>query len=92
MNPLAVLRVVLGSVYVLFVPGYFLTQALFKRDEIDFLENITLSIVLSVTAVPLAVLLASTVFGVRINALNSIIIIALIVVLSVLYTRFVKRR
>jgi uncharacterized membrane protein len=84
------LRIVIGSVFVLFVPGYFLTQALFKKDEIDFLERITLSIVMSITAVPLAVLFLNVIFGVKIIALNTVIIILGIVLLSVVYTRYVK--
>ena len=85
------LQVVFGSVFVLFVPGYFLTQAFFKRDEIDFLEKITLSIVLSITSVPLAVLFLNVIFGVKINAVNTSVIILVIAIISHIYTKYIKR-
>jgi len=91
MTVLSILKVVLGSIFVLFIPGYFLTLAFFKRGEIDFLEKITLSIVLSITAVPLMLLFLSVVFGVKITAINTSVIILAIVAASFLYTNYLKK-
>ncbi|MFH1835837.1 MAG: DUF1616 domain-containing protein [Methanobacteriota archaeon] len=91
MTVLSILKVVLGSIFVLFIPGYFLTLAFFKRDEIDFLEKITLSIVLSITAVPLMLLFLSVVFGVKITAINTSVIILAIVSVSFFYTNYLKK-
>ncbi|MBU0649488.1 DUF1616 domain-containing protein [Patescibacteria group bacterium] len=91
MSLLTFIRVVLGSVFVLFVPGYFLMQAFFKKEEIDFLEKITLSIVLSITSVPLAILFLNVIFGVKINAVNTTVIILMIAVVSYIYTKYIKK-
>ena len=91
MGLLSVLRIIVGSVYMLFIPGYFLTQALFKKDELDFLERVTLSIVLSITAVPLAVLFLNVIFGVKIVVLNTVLIIFGIIVASYVYTKYLKK-
>jgi len=91
MGLLSVLRIIVGSVYMLFIPGYFLTQALFKRDELDFLERVTLSIVMSITAVPLAVLFLNVIFGVKIAALNTVLIIFGIIVAAYVYTKYLKK-
>jgi len=91
MGLLSVLRIIVGSVYMLFIPGYFLTQALFKKDELDFLERVTLSIVLSITAVPIAVLFLNVIFGVKIMALNTVLIILGIIVASYVYTKYLKK-
>ena len=91
MGVLEVLRIILGSVYVLFIPGYFLTQAIFKKDEIDILELITLSIVLSITAVPLAVLMANVIFAVKITALNTILIIFILILASITYRKYLRK-
>lgn len=52
-NPLALLRVGLGMVYVLLVPGYLLQSALFPRnDQLDLLERVAFSLGLSIAIVP----------------------------------------
>ena len=65
--PLVYARYVLGSVYVLFTPGYSLIQALyFRREELEDLERLALSIGLSLALVPLVGLVLNyTPFGIR---------------------------
>ena len=54
---LAPLRLVLGILFVLFVPGYWLTAALFpSRQDIDGIERLGLSLGLSVAWVPVLAL------------------------------------
>jgi len=51
------LRILLGLAYVLFVPGYCLTAALFPRvDDLNRVERLGLSIGLSVASIPILVL------------------------------------
>ncbi len=69
---LDVLRVVGGSVIVLFLPGFSLTYALFSKREIDSLERFTLSVALSIATVPLAVFFANRFLGVEITLINSV--------------------
>lgn len=61
------LRYVLGSIAVLFLPGYSLIEALYpKMGDLDPLERLALSIGLSLALVPLVGLLLNyTPFGIR---------------------------
>jgi len=82
------LRIVFGSVFVLFIPGFVLTFVFFpynsEKDSIDLLERIALSFALSIAVVPLAVFYFNLI-GVKINTLNtSLIIIGIILISSVL--------
>jgi hypothetical protein len=67
--PLVVLRWILGSVFVLFIPGYVTVEALFpKSRELDGIERFALSIGLSLAMVPLiGVLLNYTPWGIRLT-------------------------
>jgi hypothetical protein len=67
--PYEVLRWVLGSVFVFFIPGYVTVEALFpKSSELDSIERIALSIGLSLALVPLvALLLNYTPWGIRLT-------------------------
>jgi len=66
-GPLLPLRYVLGTVLVLFLPGYALVEALYPRgDELSPLERLALSIGLSLALVPLVGLVLNyTPFGIR---------------------------
>jgi len=88
LNYLESLRIVFGSVYVLFLPGFILTFLFFptlKTSEedkgIDWLERIALSFALSIAVVPLAVFYLNLI-GIKINLLNSSLIILGIIILS----------
>jgi uncharacterized membrane protein len=65
--PVSVVRWVLGSVFVLYLPGFSLIQLLFpKGKEIDALERFALSIGLSLAVVPLiGLVLNFTPWGIR---------------------------
>jgi hypothetical protein len=65
--PLNVVRWVLGSIFVLYLPGFSLIQLLFpKGKEIDSLERFALSIGLSLALVPLiGLVLNFTPWGIR---------------------------
>ncbi len=80
------LRVVFGSFYVLFLPGYLLTYVFFKKDlhekeGIDFIERLTLSFALSIAIVPLVVFYLNK-LGIKINTLNSFLIILGIIIIT----------
>lgn len=67
--PFVLLRWVLGSVFVLFIPGYVALEALFpKGRELDGIERIALSVGLSLALVPLVGLLLNyTPWGIRLD-------------------------
>ena len=75
--PFVALRWVLGSVFVLFIPGYVTVEALFpKGRELDAIERFALSVGLSLALVPLVGLLLNyTPWGIRLTP----IVISLIV-------------
>jgi hypothetical protein len=67
--PLVAIRWVLGSIFVLFIPGYVTVEALFpKGRELDAIERFALSVGLSLALVPLVGLLLNyTPWGIRLN-------------------------
>lgn len=55
--PLVYARYILGSIFVLWLPGYTFIKALFPQKELDNIERIALSIGMSLALVPLTGLL-----------------------------------
>lgn len=74
-------RYVLGSIYVLFIPGYSLLQALYEPGELSPLEELALSIGLSLALAPLiGLVLNYTPWGIRLTP----IVLALFIVSTAL--------
>ena len=76
-------RIVFGSVYVLFLPGFNLSYAFFlktkkqgdlEKGTINWLERIALSLGLSIAIVPLVVFYLN-IIGLQINLINSFLTI-----------------
>jgi uncharacterized membrane protein len=67
--PFVPLRWIIGSVFVLFIPGYVTVEALFpKGRELDSIERFALSVGLSLALVPLVGLLLNyTPWGIRLT-------------------------
>jgi uncharacterized membrane protein len=67
--PISLLRILIGVPFVLFFPGYALVCALFpKRQDLDEVERLALSIGLSIAVVPLlGLVLNYTPFGIRLH-------------------------
>jgi len=64
--PLAYARYILGSIFVLCLPGYTFTKALFPERELDSVERAALSLGISLALVPIiGLLLNYTPWGVR---------------------------
>lgn len=85
-------RIVFGAVYVLFLPGFIISFIFFpktkefdskKENAIDLLERIALSFALSIAIVPLVVFYLNLV-GIRINILNTSLIILAIMIISII--------
>lgn len=79
------LRIVFGSVYILFLPGFLLTWIFFPRrghgQEIDWLERIALAFALSIALVPLAVFYLNLI-GIKISALSTFLIVLVILIIE----------
>ncbi len=77
-------RMVFGSYFVLFFPGYLLITLFFLPGELDVLERIALSFALSLAVVPLSVFYANLI-GMPVTALN---VFALVTFLVILFSIF----
>jgi len=98
---LSSLRIVFGSVFVLFLPGFIISFIFFpktkKFDEntegeklIDWIERIALSFALSIAIVPLAVFYLNLI-GVKISLFNSFLTILGIIIISLIILFLMKR-
>ena|SRR3989344_958654 len=72
-------RIVFGSFFVLFLPGFFIVELFFQ--EVDIIEKIALSFALSIAIVPLAVFYLNLI-GIKINTLNSVLTIIGVIIIS----------
>lgn len=77
------LRIVFGAIYLLFLPGFSWSWIFWKKGEIDVIERITLSIVLSIALVPLLVFLLNK-LGIMINSINLIWEIATSIMIAII--------
>jgi len=95
--PLVAARWVLGSVFVLFIPGYVTVEALFPRGrDLDGIERFALSVGLSLALVPLiGLLLNYTPWGIRLTpiviSLSSFTVAVALVALARQYRMSVER-
>ena len=84
-----VIRIILGSVFVFFLPGFAWSLVFFQKN-ITTLERVVLSIGLSIALVTLSILVLNILFHVRINGFNAVITIIVITVIPfVIY--FIRR-
>ena len=81
LNLLESFRIVFGSLFVLFLPGYVITE-LFLNDR-DIIEKIALSFALSIAIVPLTIFYLNK-LGMRITTITSILTIFLIILIAFL--------
>jgi len=89
--PLIIARWILGSLFILFLPGYALIEALFpKRGSLDVVERLALSTGLSIAITPLiGLLLNYTPWGIRLDSIAiSLITFVLTVSLLATYRKF----
>lgn len=99
-------RIVFGSVYVLFIPGFIISFIFFqktrefeeKKEEdkkekgaIDWLERIALSFALSIAIVPLLIFYFNLI-GIKINVLNSSLIILGIIIVSLIILKIKNKK
>jgi uncharacterized membrane protein len=85
-------RIVFGTVYVLFLPGFIISFIFFPetkpydnktKNSVDVIERIALSFALSIAVVPLAVFYLNLI-GLKINLFNSFFTILAIILVSVI--------
>ncbi|MEM2613289.1 MAG: DUF1616 domain-containing protein [Nitrososphaerota archaeon] len=89
--PIVYMRYVLGSIFVLWLPGYALIKMLFpSRKDLDSIERIALSIGLSLALVPLVGLLLNyTPWGIRLTPITlSLLALTLIFAVTALIREY----
>ena len=84
-----VLRIIFGTIFILFLPGYFLTLSFFNKKEIDLLERFALSFALSISVIPLISFYLNLVW-VKINELSIFLICTVIIALNIIYISYFK--
>jgi len=85
MDLVMILRIVLGYILLLFIPGYAITWALYPtREELEFIERIALSFVLSIVSVMLSVLFTDTYLGIDVTPLGIVVTVSVVTVLAVI--------
>lgn len=85
MGPLEILRVIVGFILVLFIPGFALSWALFPaREDLSDIERLAYSFVLSLLSVILGVLFMDVKMGLEVTTENILIVIGCIVAFSAL--------
>jgi uncharacterized membrane protein len=75
-----VIRVILASILVFFLPGFAWSLVFFYKN-INIIERIALSIGLSIALVTLSVLALNVLLDVRINGFNAVVTIVVITVI-----------
>ena len=68
MEIIELLRIPLGALFVLFLPGFAWSFVFFKKGDIDVIERIALSFGLSIALVPLVAFWLNWLLKIRINA------------------------
>jgi len=80
-----VLRIIVGSIFVFFLPGFAWSYVFFKKNEIDVIERIVLSFGLSIAIVPLTIFWLNFLFEIRITFVNiSAVVVSLTIIAFVI--------
>lgn len=85
------LKIVFGSFYVLFLPGFILSYLFFKKGKIDWIERIALSFALSIAIVPLFIFYLNM-LGMKLNFINCSLAVLEIILISIMIKIIIKRR
>jgi len=83
------LRIIFWSIFILFIPWYYLTLSFFNEKEIDFLERFALSFALSISVVPLISFYLNLIW-VKINSLSVFLIVSWVIIINILYIKYKK--
>ncbi len=81
------LQIIFGAMYLFFLPGFIWSLVIWKKDEIDLMERLLVSIILSMVIIPTFMYLLSKV-GVGINLANSLLVASGILVSGIIITYF----
>ena len=78
-----IIQIIISIIFLLFIPGFFVSHIFFKEKEIDIIERIALSFALSVAIVPLLAFYLN-IMGVKINIYSVSFVISIVLFISIL--------
>ncbi len=86
-------RLVFGSVFMLFLPGFIMTWILWSKETISSLERFILSLTFSIAIVPLVIFLLNKT-GILITSINIIIIVTGILLIgsTILFFKYKSKK
>lgn len=76
-------RMIFGSAFILFFPGFAWADLLFKKIDEDQIEYITVCIALSTAIVPVALFIGNA-LGMKINLINVVILVSTIIISGII--------
>ena len=77
--------IITGLLFLFLVPGYIWTVALFRQENIDVIERMTISFALSISLIVLTVIYLNMVFKIKITRFMIIADVALIALAGIIY-------
>jgi len=80
-------KVILGIIYILFLPGLAWSYVFFRRGEIDPVERLAISFGLSVAIVPLSVFWMNYIFRIKITGVSVTLLVLLLILSAILIHR-----
>jgi uncharacterized membrane protein len=81
---------VVGALYMLFLPGFFVSFLFFARGAIDVIERVALSFALSVAIVPLLVFYLNL-LGIKIRTWTVVAEVAIVIVAAIVVSLLTKK-
>lgn len=84
MNGLETLRIILGTLFVLFAPGFVWSYVFFARKTIDWIERVAISFGLSIALVPISLFWLNWLFHMKLTLLNASLTVGGLAVLAII--------
>lgn len=78
------INITFGSIFVLFLPWYFLTANFFKNKKLDTIEKFALSFLLSISIIPLLMIHINS-LNISINQISLYLVALSIILANIIY-------
>ena len=95
MDILEILRMVFGSIFVIFVPGFAWSFVFFAGKNLDWIERVAISVGLSIAIVTLGIFCLNLLFNIKITLLNVSLIVCVLILIPGIYItskKLIKRK
>jgi uncharacterized membrane protein len=82
------LQIILGTAYVLFLPGHVVVREFFNEKDLDWIEKAALCFGLSIALVILSVMLSNLIFKIPITALTNFLVLLVVMIVTLLIKKY----